>query len=93
VLEEFYFEAAARAYDLRQNLDELSPAEQHQLQVLEDALSEEGDEKHSLIDLSPEESEDVWLTAHKTGDPLVDKWEREIAAGGTPDLDEELTDT
>lgn len=25
-----------------------------------------------------------------TGDPLVDKWEREIAAGRDPDLDEEL---
>lgn len=24
-----------------------------------------------------------------TGDPLVDKWEREIATGKTPDLDEE----
>ncbi len=27
-----------------------------------------------------------------TGDPLIDKWEREIAEGNEPDLDEALTD-
>jgi hypothetical protein len=26
----------------------------------------------------------------ETGDPLIDKWEREFAAGEDPDLDEEL---
>lgn len=92
MLEEFYVEAASRAHDLRGNFDELGPEEQRQLQVLEDILSDEGAERHSLTDLTPEESEDVWMTPHKTGDPLVDKWEREIAEGRDPDLDEELTD-
>ena len=92
VLESFYSEAASRAHDLRGSFEELSPEEQHRLQVLEDILSEEGAEKHSLVDLTPEESEDVWMTAHKTGDPLCDKWEQEIADGRIPDLDEELSD-
>lgn len=30
--------------------------------------------------------------AYKTGDPLVDKWEQEIAAGLDPDLNETLDD-
>ena len=29
-------------------------------------------------------------THSATGDPLVDKWERQIAAGIDPDLDEEI---
>jgi len=92
VLEEFYTGAAARAHELRSSFDELGPEEQRQLQALEDVLSEEGAERHSLVDLTPEQSEDVWLTAHKTGDPLCDKWEREIARGEVPDLEEELSD-
>lgn len=32
-----------------------------------------------------------WNEPIKTGDNLVDKWEREIAAGRTPDLSEGLS--
>ncbi len=31
-----------------------------------------------------------WGEAVETGDPLIDKWEREIAEGRTPDLTEGL---
>ena len=31
-----------------------------------------------------------WTEPVKTGDPLIDKWERELAAGRTPDLSEGL---
>ena len=30
--------------------------------------------------------------AYRTGDPLVDKWEAELAAGLTPDLNETIAD-
>ena len=76
------------AQDLRNSFADLSGEEQHKLQVLEDILSDEGAERRNLRDLNPEESDEVWSTAHQTGDPLVDKWEREIAEGKTPDLDE-----
>lgn len=48
------------------------------------------DDKRDLRGLDEDESAEEWETAHTTGDPLVDKWEREIAAGQDPDLDEEL---
>ena len=32
-----------------------------------------------------------WTEAVKTGDALIDKWEKEIAAGKTPDLSEGLS--
>jgi len=90
VFAEFYFDVADRARDMRRRFETLTPEEQLRLNDLED-IFREGDDapRGNLADLTPEESEDEWFTAHQTGDPLVDKWEREIAAGLTPDLDEQ----
>jgi len=62
----------------------LEPHESLRLAQLEDVFS---DEPVYLPDLSPEESEELWFTAHRTGDPLADYWERQIARGEVPDLD------
>lgn len=75
---------AIDAHGLRGRIQDLTAAEQQRLTELDDLLS---DEPQRLQDLSPEESDDVWHTAHRTGDPLADYWERQIARGETPDFD------
>ena len=81
---EFYEQVAAKIYQLRNG--EMDPVSLERLGGLEKLL--EPADKVALSALSEEESLEVWGTAHRTGDPLADKWEREIAAGHTPDLDE-----
>jgi len=92
LLEEWYFDMASRIHDLRAIYGQLSAEDQQKLHDLEDVFRDGSEERASLVDLTPEESEEVWFTARETGDPLVDKWEREIAAGITPNLDEQLED-
>jgi hypothetical protein len=87
VLTDFYSELAFKAEDLRDRMDSLTTEQLQQLAGIEDML-EEG-QHTSLVGLTSEESADVWSTANVTRDPLINKWEREIAAGMTPDLDEE----
>lgn len=87
MLTDFYSELAFKAEDLRDRMDSLTTEQLQQLAGIEDML-EEG-QHTSLVGLTAEESADVWSTANVTGDPLVDKWEQEIAAGLTPDLNEE----
>lgn len=83
LLEEYFLDVALEARRLRERSD-LESADYERLATLEDLLSESPE---NLADLSPEESDDVWETAHRTGDPLADYWERQIARGEVPDLD------
>jgi hypothetical protein len=83
VLEEFYFDVASRVQMLRERFDTLSAAEQQRLTALEELL-----EENEPTELDSED--DPWLKAHHTGDRLVDKWEKQIARGEMPDLDEAL---
>lgn len=84
LLEEYFVDLAIDAQGLRSRLQDLSSAEQERLLELDDLLS---DAPQRLQDLSAEESDDLWETAHSTGDPLADYWERQIARGEVPDLD------
>lgn len=89
LLEEYFLDAALEAEELRDRLasGDLEPMAARRLAQLEDLFSAE---PVYLQDLSSEESEGVWDTAHRTGDPLADYWEAQIARGEVPDLD--LTD-
>ena len=68
---------------LRERFDTLSAAEQQRLTALEELL-----EESEALECDPDD--DPWLKAHHTGDRLVDKWEKQIARGEMPDLDEAL---
>jgi hypothetical protein len=46
------------------------------------------DEESDLRGLDAEESLENWNIPRKTGDPLIDRWEQEIAQGLNPNLDE-----
>lgn len=47
------------------------------------------DDETDLRALDADESLDNWFVPRTTGDPVVDNWERQIAEGETPDLDDE----
>jgi hypothetical protein len=85
LLEEMFFDLAVMAEDMRARVDDLDPVQLEKLAGIEEALMEE---RNVLSGLSESDSVEVWETAHVTGDPLVDKWEREVASKQTPDLDE-----
>ncbi len=53
------------------------------IEFFEDALEKEGTVRALT-------NEETGATYYETGDPLIDKWEREIAAGRDPNLDEGL---
>lgn len=84
LLEEFFLDMALEATSLRKRVPDLDSMEAQRLAELDDLLS---DEPQLLADMDAEESEDLWVTAHRTGDPLADYWERQIARGEVPDLD------
>jgi len=84
LLEEYFLDIALEVRSLRKRVTELEPAEARHLVELEDMLE---DEPAYLAELSSEETDDLWETAHRTGDPLADYWERQIANGEVPDLD------
>lgn len=86
LLEEYFLDISLEAQRLRDRLrdDDLEAVEQSRLAELEDILS---DEPSNLSNLSSDESDGVWETAHRTGDPLCDYWERQIERGETPDFD------
>ena len=48
------------------------------------------DDQTDLQSLDADASLDNWETARSTGDPLIDRWESQLARGETPDLDEEV---
>ncbi len=86
LLEEFYFDLAMTAEELRGQVDDLDPAQLERLSKIEEMLM---DERNVLSGLSDADSREVWKTAHVTGDPLVDRWERELADDNKiPDMDE-----
>jgi hypothetical protein len=84
LLEEFFVDMALEARDLRYRAPDLDGPEARRLAELEDLIS---DEPAFLADLSPEETDELWEVAHRTGDPLADYWERQIARGEAPNLD------
>lgn len=89
-LEEFYIGAFQEMEELRRRSPEdLSADEVNRKAVLMDIMegNVEASKRHALFDLSESESEEVWHTPHKTGDPLADYWEEQIARGEEPDFD------
>lgn len=87
-LEEFFFEVAAELEGL-EGRDDLTADEHARRASLKDILEGniEARDRHAVHGLDEEESEEVWGTAHKTGDPLADYWEEQIARGEDPDFD------
>lgn len=87
LLREYYEDAAFELERLRGQLSEgYSPEIEVKITELEQLFS---DSKVDLQSLDADESLDNYQKARKTGDPLADKWERQIAAGETPDLEED----
>ena len=61
---------------------------------LEDAIAQEDNSSLSPTRWGPPRKLKIptsWEEPIKTGDPLIDKWEREIASGQTPNLAEGLS--
>ena len=90
LLREFYREKANELVGLRNEMrsDGHSPDLEARIGDLERIFSDAPD----LASLDEDESLDNWAIARRTGDPLLDKWEAQIAAGETPDLDDEAID-
>lgn len=74
--------------------DEFRPAEIPAfLMGIDSALEEEDKSAYTKRRWGPPRNIKLpsqWNEAVSTGDPLIDKWEREIAAGKTPNLTENL---
>ena len=87
LLDEWYTAIALRVDQLRSRRAELGADGLDRLASLEEILQPRADERVSLRNLSPEEAESVYMTAHKTGDPLGDYWEYRISKGLEVDLD------
>jgi hypothetical protein len=93
LLEEFYLGVVMELSDLKARPpSDLSNDEEGRKARLIDILdgNVEATDRRALMDLTEEESDEVWETAHVTGDPLADYWERQIARGEEPDF--ELTE-
>lgn len=84
LLEEYFLDIALEARSLRDKCPDLEPGDELHLAELEDLLS---DQPENLAGLSEADSDDVWDTAHKTGDPLADFWEWQISQDIEPDFD------
>lgn len=85
ILEEFYTGVAVEVDQLSSHRANLSVEELERLGDLEEVLEEP--DRTSLRGLSTEESEAVYMTAHKTGDPLADYWEYRASRDLPVDLD------
>jgi hypothetical protein len=87
LLREYYFDAAIELDRLKAQ----QKAEGHSAELevkigdLERLFSGEESELQSL---DAEASEENWLIPRRTGDPMADEWERQIAAGQAPNLDD-----
>jgi hypothetical protein len=96
LLEEFYIGTAQELLELkRREAGDLSADEERRLALLTDIMEGNIDapDRRAVFDLDEDEAEEVWFTAHKTGDALADYWEKQIAAGEEPDFDlEEVPD-
>jgi hypothetical protein len=89
LLEEYFFDIATEVRSLRSKQGELEFADLQRMGELEDLLA---DSPESLAGMSAEESDEVWETPHKTGDPLGDYWEWCISRGKDVDLDMKVED-
>lgn len=88
IMAEFYMVVAAELDQLRSKVSELSASEIERLAELEDVLRPTAEGRMALRGLSKAEADQVIATAHRTGDPLVDYWERQVALGRSIDLDQ-----
>lgn len=61
-------------------------------QELESSLEDVDAKEFNQVLKSIEQIDKVLGLESGTGDPLIDKWEKEIAEGKTPNLDEGLPD-
>ena len=86
MLREYFFEHAVELDRLRGQLraEGHTPDVEVRIGDLERLFS--GDQAE-LQSLDAGESEENWFIPRRTGDPLADKWERQLAAGETPDLE------
>ena len=87
LLEEFYLTIAAEIDTLSGKRADLEADELERLLRLEEVLEPEVEDRTALRGLSAEESEEVYSTAHKTGDPMADYWEYRISRGLSVDLE------
>jgi len=85
LLREFYADTAAELSRLRAKLraDGHDPETEVRISDLERVFSDSPD----LQSLDAEESLENWTIPRRTGDPLADRWEEQIARGEVPDLD------
>ncbi|MCU0913035.1 MAG: hypothetical protein MUC88_00555 [Planctomycetes bacterium] len=86
LLREFFCDAAHDLSRLRGALaDGPDPDAEARIADLERLFSERDDDLQAL---DADESLENWCVPRRTGDPVADEWERQIARGEMPDLDD-----
>ena len=87
LLREYYTDCASELARLNAKMeaDGHDPETEAKISDLERVFSDEPD-------FGGMDAEESWDIPRRTGDPLADKWEAQIARGETPDFDEAVTD-